>query len=255
MKEILENIGLSMAAYSEGYIALAEDAITHGRELKISFDGKKAYFIYEIDDRISCWGLYFKDEVLGLLAHFDTADRLSAQVESFFAFDSCPARGAVKIKFLNRGNPELDLCIYAEIINFMLAQKNEKNFGEKIIAATLNGFISSGTLKTYKDEVEYYRSCQGGPALDENAIVVLKSVNRDETSNEELARAHLCATLKELKVIVNPYSRERFFNLTVSCRGFKIDLFTAYNECSRKLLSKAAMGNIIEGDVYFAAKL
>lgn len=256
MKEVLENIGLSMAAYREGYVALAEDIISNGRQIDVSLNANDAYFVYKIDDHLSCWGYYSRDEVLSVFACCDTAYRCFSKIIEMTPFESVPSRGVAAMEIGTTAAMENGIKIYAEIINYMLAVKKYRAgslVGPNSIA--INGFINGDSLKIYADEKEYVKAYNGNPAAGVNSIVCLKSVNRDETPVEMTPFAHAAMELVCCNEFLNNYSRERFLNVNALCGGTKLSFFTGFNGEAAYRIREASPGAIIEADVYFTARL
>ncbi len=254
MKEVLENIGLSAAVYREGYIALAEDIITNGRQIDVSLNSNDAYFVYQPDDSMSFWGYYSKDEVLSLLALYDTAGKCFSRIKSCRPFESNPARGAFTLELINSKNPDASLVICAESIDYMLISKKIAGLpAQKPLPALINGFLSGGSLKIYKNENQYREAHNWNPGADTNSIVRLESVNRDETPVEIMPFAHLTAGFKKYAELINPYSREKFFAIEAGCQGIDFSLFTRFNRQVKDALNCAEPGSIIEADAYFTA--
>ncbi len=257
MKEVLENIGLSMAAYREGYIALAEDIISNGRQIYISLNAKDAYFVYQLDEKISLWGCYSGDEVLSVLACYDAPFKCFSHISQMSAFESNRARGAAAVEIIDPKNPEVVLKLNAEIINFLLASKSAGRHpaASKPSAVSINGFILGDTLSVYGDEKKYAGAHGQKPGASENSIVCLKSVNRDETPVEMTPFAHITADLNGYAEVLNQYSRERFLCISASCRGFRLSFLTGYSRAAVEMLEGAGDSAIIEADAYFTVKL
>lgn len=256
MKEVLENIGLSMAAYREGYVALAEDIISNGRQIDVSLNAKDAYFVYRLDGGISLWGCYGGDEVLCVLASCDTPFKSFSNISQIMPFESSRARGAAAVEIVDPKNPELVLKLHAEVVNYLLAAKNAGRFPTaRPSAVSINGFILGDTLCVHADGEKYAAAHGRKPGASENSIVCLKSVNRDETPAEMVPFAHVTAGIEGFRESVNPYSRERFISIDASCRGFRLSFFTGYSRAASEMLEGAGKGAIIEADAYFTVML
>lgn len=257
MKEILENIGLSEAAYREGYIALAEDIISNGRQIDVSLNANDAYFVYQVNDLMSLWGYYSKDEVLSVLALCDTPYKHFPGVLQIFPFESNSSRGASIMEIGGIKNPSDTIKIYAEVVNYMLVKNKYPLSGAKrqSSAVTINGFLQGDSLKIYESSKEYCRAYDHKPGASENSIVFLKSVNREETPAEMTPFAHVTAGLIGYKELINAYSRERFISIDAVCNGFKFSFFKGYDKITVEKLSRVKSGAIIEADAYFAAGL
>ena len=257
MKEILENIGLSEAAYREGYIALAEDIITNGRQIDVSLNANDAYFVYQVNELMSLWGYYSKDEVLSVLALCDTPYKHFSKVLQMEPFESNPSRGASIIEIGGMKNTSDTIKIYAEVINYMLVKNKYPLAGGQQQPSTviINGFLQSDSLKIYGSSKEYCQAYDHKPGASENSIVPLKSVNREETPAEMTPFAHITAGLTGYKELINAYSRERFISIETVCKGLKFSFFTGYDRITVEKLSRVKTGAIIEADAYFAVRL
>ena len=257
MKEILVNIGLSEAAYREGYIALAEDIISNGRQIDVSLNANNAYFVYQVDELMSLWGYYSKDEVLSVLALCDTPHKHFSKVLRIDPFESNPSRGASIMEIGGIKNPSDTIKIYAEVVNYMLVKNKYTLSGwqQQLSAILINGFLQGNSLKIYDGSKEYCEAYDHKPCASENSIVLLKSVNREETPAEMTPFAHITAGLAGYKELINAYSRERFISVDAICKGFKFSFFTGYDKITVEKLSRAKTGAIIEADAYFAARL
>lgn len=256
MKEILANIGLSEAAYREGYIALAEDIVANGRQFDVSLNANDSYFVYQVDESMSLWGSYSKDEVLSVLALRDTPCKHLSKILKLESYESNPSRGAAVMEIYGAKNQSDTIKIYAEIVNYMLV-KNKYSLpgGQQSSAVLINGFLLGDSLKIYDGPKEYCRAYNQHPCASENTMVFLKSVNREETPAEMTPFARITAEVACYNELVNAYSRERFISIEALCKGFKFTFFTGYNEITVEKLSRAKPGAIIEADAYFAAKL
>jgi hypothetical protein len=256
MKEILENIGLSEAAYREGYVALAEDIIANGRQMDVSLNASDAYFVYQVDELMSLWGYFSKDEVLSVLALRDTPCKHFSKVLQMEPFESNPSRGASVMEIGGIKNPSDTIKIYAEIVNYMLVKnKYPLSGGRQPSAVLINGFLQGDSLKIYGGSKEYCEAYDHKPGASENSIVCLKSVNREETPAEMTPFAHVTAEVTGYKELINAYSRERFISVEALCKGLKFSFFTGYDRTTVEKLSRTKSGAIIEADAYFAAKL
>lgn len=248
MNEVLANIGLSIATYKEGYAALAEDIITHGKEISFSITSKDVYYVYQLE-KILIWGCYSGSEVMFILAGYEVAKQ-HVKILNLLSFENQKFRGVCEIELIDMKNQYMPLRINAEVINYMLVERKINILKSRLTPIMLNGFILKDTLQIFEDEKQYEIAYKV-PYLSKNSIVRLKSVNLDETIPDEMAFAHITSNFESFEILVNSYSSEKFLVLNTRCNNFRITFFTSYDMSLVEKLRRLSKNAIVEADVYF----